>query len=83
MKTISTLLVKLGIFLIKLYQWCISPWLGSCCRYSPSCSHYAQQALTTHGAIKGAWLTTRRVLRCNPFGHSGYDPVPPNVKKSI
>jgi putative membrane protein insertion efficiency factor len=81
MKIANALVIKFGIACIRLYQWCVSPWLGTCCRYSPSCSHYAVEALSTHGAIKGSFLTARRLLRCNPFGHSGYDPVPPLSKK--
>ncbi len=63
--------------LIRLYQWFLSPLLGAPCRHWPSCSHYALEALETHGALKGGWLATLRILRCNPFGSWGYDPVPP------
>jgi len=63
--------------LIRLYQWCLSPWLGTRCRFEPSCSHYAQEAVEQHGALKGGFLAVRRLLRCHPFGSSGYDPVPP------
>jgi len=68
---------KLAILLVRFYQWCISPWLGVCCRFSPSCSHYAVEAITVHGVGKGMLFSLRRLLRCHPFGHSGYDPVPP------
>lgn len=64
------------IILIKLYQWIISPWLGNKCRYTPSCSNYAIQAFKKYGAIKGLWLTIKRVSSCHPWGGHGYDPVP-------
>jgi len=72
---------QLPIALIRLYQWCISPWLGLRCRFDPTCSSYAIEALTHHGILKGGWLTTRRILRCHPFGGMGYDPVPHSCKK--
>jgi hypothetical protein len=62
---------------IRLYQWTLSPLLGVNCRYAPSCSEYAAEALATHGAIRGGWLAMRRIARCHPWGGSGYDPVPP------
>lgn len=61
---------------IRAYQLLLSPFLGTRCRFEPSCSHYAQDAIETHGVISGSWLTFRRLLRCHPFGSSGYDPVP-------
>ncbi|MBI4565301.1 MAG: membrane protein insertion efficiency factor YidD [Planctomycetes bacterium] len=61
---------------IRFYQLTISPWLPRVCRFEPSCSRYAIEALRKHGAIKGVWLSIRRLLRCQPFGGSGYDPVP-------
>lgn len=61
---------------IRLYQWTISPLLGVNCRFAPSCSAYAIEAIETHGAMRGLWLGTRRILRCHPWGGSGYDPVP-------
>jgi uncharacterized protein len=61
---------------IRLYQWTVSPLLGVNCRYAPSCSAYAIEAIATHGAPRGLWLALRRVLRCHPWGGSGYDPVP-------
>ena len=63
------------LFIIKFYQFFISPWLGSNCRYSPTCSNYTIEALHTHGAIKGLLLGMRRILRCHPFTDGGYDPV--------
>ena len=64
------------IGLVHFYQRAISPHLRPSCRYSPSCSHYAVEALERFGALKGSWLAIRRILRCNPWGGSGYDPVP-------
>ncbi|MXV38793.1 membrane protein insertion efficiency factor YidD [Flavobacteriaceae bacterium Ap0902] len=64
------------IWLIRFYQLVISPWLGSNCRFSPSCSQYGIEALKTHGIFKGSWLTIKRIVRCHPWGGSGYDPVP-------
>ena len=69
-------LIKLLIGLIRLYQITLSPWLGGACRYTPTCSNYGIQALEKYGAFKGSWLTLKRVLSCNPWGGSGYDPVP-------
>ncbi len=67
---------SLLILLVRIYQLLISPWLGQNCRFYPSCSCYAQQALREHGSIKGLWLTVRRLLRCHPWHAGGYDPVP-------
>jgi uncharacterized protein len=66
--------------LIRLYQIVLSPlvnWRGPVCKYHPSCSHFGYEAVKTHGAFKGGGMTAWRVLRCNPFGSGGYDPVPP------
>ena len=76
MKTILQILSFPFIMLIKLYQWIISPWLGSKCRYTPTCSHYSIEALKKYGPIKGLWLTIKRVSKCHPWGGHGYDPVP-------
>ncbi len=64
------------IALIKLYQWLISPWLGASCRFTPTCSQYAIEALKKYGPLKGIWLTAKRIARCNPWGGHGHDPVP-------
>ncbi len=64
------------IALVRLYQVAISPWLGGNCRYEPTCSAYAIEALETHGVLRGGWLAIRRIARCHPWGGSGYDPVP-------
>jgi putative membrane protein insertion efficiency factor len=61
---------------LKLYKLAISPWLGAACRFEPSCSAYAEEAIGLHGPIRGTWLGMRRILRCHPWGGSGYDPVP-------
>lgn len=62
--------------IIWFYQKAISPYTRSSCRFTPTCSKYAMQALEKHGAFKGLYLSVWRVLRCNPFGKGGYDPVP-------
>lgn len=68
---------KLLIALLKGYKRHISPYLGAACKYVPTCSEYAMEAIETHGVIRGLWLTFKRLLRCNPFAKGGYDPVPP------
>ncbi|MGH8231267.1 MAG: membrane protein insertion efficiency factor YidD [Steroidobacteraceae bacterium] len=67
---------QLLCILIRLYQLTVSPLLGPRCRFHPSCSHYALEALQRHGSVRGLWLTLRRVARCHPFHAGGYDPVP-------
>jgi len=62
--------------LIRLYQLTLSPWLGNPCRYEPTCSRYAAEAIERHGALRGVWLAAKRLGRCHPWGRSGYDPVP-------
>jgi putative membrane protein insertion efficiency factor len=64
---------------VRLYQRVLSPLVGNCCRFDPSCSHYAVAAICTHGCGWGLWLTARRLLRCNPLFDGGHDPVPANV----
>ena len=68
---------KVLIALIRVYQYVISPMLGPRCKYYPSCSSYAIDALREHGVFRGTGLAAWRLLRCNPFSHGGYDPVPP------
>lgn len=68
---------KLAILPIRVYQWCISPLLPKSCRFYPSCSAYAIEAITLHGILKGSLLAARRILRCHPLNDGGYDPVPP------
>lgn len=65
------------LLLVHLYRVAISPWLGANCRYQPTCSEYAIEALKAHGAFRGMRLAVRRIARCHPWGGSGYDPVPP------
>lgn len=67
---------KIMIGLIHFYQKYISPLSPPSCRYVPSCSHYAIEAIEVHGAIKGGYLAFKRILKCNPWGGMGYDPVP-------
>lgn len=64
------------IVLVRFYQLCISPLTPAACRYTPTCSQYALEALRKYGPIKGGWLALKRILRCHPWGGSGYDPVP-------
>lgn len=66
--------------LIILYKYILSPFLPDACRFAPSCSQYALEALEKHGLIRGSWLTFKRILRCNPWGKFGYDPVPNKEK---
>ncbi|MCI6257793.1 MAG: membrane protein insertion efficiency factor YidD [Treponema sp.] len=68
--------VKFFCFFIRIYQIFISPLKPRCCRFFPSCSNYALEALKKHGPIKGICLSTKRILKCNPFHKGGYDPVP-------
>jgi len=65
---------------IRSYQVAVAPWLGPRCRFHPSCSRYALEALHTHGAARGSWLAARRLLRCQPLCKGGIDPVPPAVE---
>ncbi|GLZ12539.1 hypothetical protein Acsp04_27740 [Actinomadura sp. NBRC 104425] len=65
------------VFLIRAYRRFLSPLLGQQCRFYPTCSAYGLEALQTHGALRGTWLTVRRIGRCHPFNRGGYDPVPP------
>lgn len=61
---------------IRLYQLMLSPWFGRQCRYEPTCSVYAAEAIRTHGPGRGVWLAAKRIGRCHPWGGAGYDPVP-------
>jgi putative membrane protein insertion efficiency factor len=73
MKRIFSLLL---IIPIKIYQTIISPLLGPSCRFTPTCSQYAVEAIQKYGPLKGSWLSFKRILKCHPWGGSGYDPVP-------
>jgi putative membrane protein insertion efficiency factor len=64
------------LWLLRAYRYCISPYLGNHCRFYPSCSEYAQDALLQYGFLRGIWFTLRRLLRCHPFHPGGYDPLP-------
>ncbi len=63
--------------LLRAYKWAISPMFPTACRYVPTCSEYAMEAVERYGALRGLWLAARRILRCHPLGKSGYDPVAP------
>jgi putative membrane protein insertion efficiency factor len=67
---------KLLVLLVRIYQYTLSPYIGRSCRYTPTCSNYSIEALHKHGAVKGSWLSAKRIASCNPWGGSGYDPVP-------
>lgn len=71
------MLQRILIGLIRAYQLAISSWTPASCRFHPTCSAYAIEALRSHGSIRGSWLAFRRLLRCHPWGGAGYDPVPP------
>ncbi|NCT94397.1 MAG: membrane protein insertion efficiency factor YidD [Chitinophagaceae bacterium] len=76
MKWLLRILSYPFIFLIRIYQWVISPAIGPKCRFTPNCSQYAITALQKHGLFKGSWLAFKRISRCRPGGGHGYDPVP-------
>jgi uncharacterized protein len=75
MKSLLQILSYPLIFLIKIYQLIISPWLGPKCRFTPSCSVYAVEALKKYGLLKGGWMAIRRFSSCHPWGRHGHDPV--------
>ena len=75
-RALSWVIVALLLIPIWIYQKVISPYTPASCRFTPTCSEYARQALIKHGPIKGLYLAVRRILRCHPWGGSGYDPVP-------
>lgn len=81
-KLLKHFLQNLLILPIKLYQYGVSPLLPGVCRYRPTCSQYMIEAIKIHGPFKGLWLGIKRLLRCHPWGGSGYDPVPPRDKKT-
>ncbi|MEO6356980.1 MAG: membrane protein insertion efficiency factor YidD [Ferruginibacter sp.] len=76
MKKVQQIISAPFILLIRLYQLIISPWLPSRCRFTPTCSHYGIEAFKKYGPLKGFWLTAKRIVRCNPWGGHGHDPVP-------
>jgi putative membrane protein insertion efficiency factor len=69
-------MTRVLIVLVAAYRYALSPMLGRSCRFHPSCSEYAQEALERHGALRGVWLALRRIGRCHPWHRGGYDPVP-------
>ena len=75
-------MTKLLRFLLRAYQLAISPLMGPRCRFYPSCSNYALEALQVHGAARGSWLAVKRVCRCHPFNEGGVDLVPPSSSSS-
>lgn len=75
-KIVCTVLAKIMLAVIWFYRHCISPLTPPACRYTPTCSQYALEAIKKYGPFKGGWLAFKRILRCNPWGGSGYDPVP-------
>lgn len=74
-KIIVNFIKKIMIFLIRFYQLCISPLLGNNCRYYPTCSQYAIEAIEKKGIIRGSWMAVKRICRCHPWHDGGYDPV--------
>lgn len=75
-KILRDILIAVPLALIWFYRKCISPLTPASCRYTPTCSQYAVEALKKYGLFKGGWLAFKRILRCHPWGGSGYDPVP-------
>lgn len=70
-------------FPIKVYQYLIAPWLGNCCRFSPSCSEYSLMAIEQHGCVQGIYLGIKRLCRCHPWSQGGADPVPKKTQASV
>lgn len=79
MATSYSLGTKILIAAVRFYQLAISPLIGPRCRFQPTCSNYAIEALKNHGVVKGGWLTLKRILKCHPLHEGGADPVPPNI----
>ena len=75
-QALRALTIAVPFLLIKFYQYCISPMLGPRCRFHPTCSFYAIEALKTHGLLIGGWLSIKRIIKCHPLHPGGYDPVP-------
>ncbi len=70
------------LFGLRAYKWLLSPWLPAACRYVPSCSEFAMEAVERHGILRGGWMATWRVMRCHPFVKGGFEPVP-TLKKTL
>ena len=77
----SPLAVRLALGMVRAYQLFLRPLLSGQCRYLPTCSEYAAEAIATHGAMRGSWMAIKRVVRCHPLGGSGLDPVPHAIEK--
>ena len=73
---------RFALALIQFYRYAISPMMAPRCRFYPTCSCYAHEAISTHGVLRGGWLTVRRLSRCHPWHPGGYDPVPPSTSRS-
>ena len=82
MRGLKFLFEALMIMCVRCYQWCISPFIPARCRYLPTCSEYAVEAISEHGACTGGRLALQRLARCHPFGGHGLDPVPPRTKEN-
>ena len=78
MNLLKLIFSKIIVGLVRFYQLAISPWMGSSCRYSPTCSQYMIEAVNEWGPLKGFWLGIKRIGRCHPWGDHGHDPVPKN-----
>ncbi len=81
-KLMRKLITAILLLPILFYQRCVSPFTPPSCRFTPTCSEYARQAIVKHGPVKGLWLAVKRLLRCHPWGGSGYDPVPGTAGKT-
>lgn len=77
------MLTRILVVLLRVYRWTLSPLLGNVCRFHPSCSHYAEGCLLTHGVVRGSFLTLKRLAKCHPFHPGGYDPVPPRTELRV
>lgn len=82
-KGFASIIRKIFIFPIRIYQYCISPLYPARCRFYPSCSEYTAAAIEKHGVIRGIWLGTKRICRCNPWCEGGFDPVPETVEPCL
>jgi putative membrane protein insertion efficiency factor len=69
-------MARLLLALIRAYRFLLAPWWGAQCRFTPTCSHYAKDAIASHGALHGSWLALKRVARCHPWHRGGFDPAP-------
>ena len=79
----SRVSVRLALLVVRGYQLMLRPILSGQCRYLPTCSEYAAEAIATHGVLRGGWMGLTRVMRCHPFGGSGFDPVPLESRRSL